>query len=226
VISSPNAAPRTGGRPVRLVVLHTAEGARTAAELGNFFANPANAVSSHVGIDDARVEQYVPYSMAAWTMLSANGIADQAELCGFAAWTRQQWLTHADMLRLAAYWIRERCTARGIPLVKLGPAEVAAGRAGVCGHLDWTLGMHEGTHTDPGASFPWDVVMGMAAHKEDDMEWTDKAIPDYAAGKNPPELLAADVTIGWLAKHAGDADAKLDLVIARLAAIEKKLGLA
>jgi hypothetical protein len=86
--------------------------------------------------------------------------------------------------------------------------------------------MHEGTHTDPGASFPWDVVMGMAAHKEDDMEWTDKAIPDYAAGKNPPELLAADVTIGWLAKHAGDADAKLDLVIARLAAIEKKLGLA
>jgi hypothetical protein len=101
VISSPNAAPRTGGRLVRLVVLHTAEGARTAAELGSFFANPANAVSSHVGIDDERVEQYVPYSMAAWTMLSANGIADQAELCGFAAWTRQQWLTHADMLRLA-----------------------------------------------------------------------------------------------------------------------------
>jgi hypothetical protein len=163
VISSPNRSAR-GTKPVRLVVLHTAEGARTVTELGNYFANASVQASSHVGIDDTGLEQYVPYSEAAWTILSANPISDNAELCGFAAWSRDVWLTqHMPMLRNAAAWIRGRCQARGIPIVKLTPAQVAAGRAGVIGHWDWTVGMHDGTHTDPGTAFPWDVVMSLAA---------------------------------------------------------------
>jgi hypothetical protein len=66
------------------------------------------------------------------------------------------------MLELTAQWIRERCQARGIPIRKLTPAEVAAGKAGVCGHVDWTVGMKDGSHTDPGTSFPWDHVMALA----------------------------------------------------------------
>lgn len=68
----------------------------------------------------------------------------------------------------------------------------------------------------------------LAAVEVDDMEWTDKAIPDYAGqGSKPvPDLLQADVTLGWLAAHAGEANAKLDGVLDRLTAIEKKLGLA
>lgn len=159
MISSPNRS-RRDGRPVRLVVVHTAEGAKTVTELGNYFANPAVQASSHVGIDGTSIEQYVPYTEAAWATRAANDICDAAELCGFAAWTRDQWLTqHHSMLVLAAGWIRDRCTARAIPLRKLTPAQVAAGEAGVCGHVDWTLGMHDGTHTDPGTNFPWDVVM-------------------------------------------------------------------
>lgn len=162
MIASPNFESRNGAT-VRLVVLHTAEGATTAAGLGAFFANPASQVSSHVGIDDTTIEQYVDYANAAWTILSANPISDNAELCGFAAWTRDVWLTqHAGMLGLAARWVRERCLARGIPLVKLTPAQVAAGQAGVIGHWDWTLGMRDGTHTDPGQAFPWDVVISLA----------------------------------------------------------------
>lgn len=162
MISSPNRSSR-GKAPVRLIVIHTAEGARTAAALGAYFAKPAAQSSSHVGIDDAVVEQYVPYDQAAWTIRSANPISDNAELCGFAAWTRDQWLgEHRRMLELAAGWIRERCLARGIPIRKLTPAQVGAGAAGVCGHVDWTLGTGDGTHTDPGKGFPWDVVMEMA----------------------------------------------------------------
>lgn len=162
MISSPNRS-RRDGRPVRLVVLHTAEGARTVESLGAFFANAGVQASSHVGIDDRGVEQYVPYSEAAWTMLSANSVADQAELCGFAAWSRATWLgQHGRMLELAAAWVRERCIARGIPIRKLTPTEVRAGAAGVCGHVDWTLATGEGNHTDPGPGFPWDVVMAIA----------------------------------------------------------------
>src|SRR5690242_9071687 len=134
MISSPNFEPRNGAT-VRLVVLHTAEGATSAIELGNYFANPAVQASSHVGIDDTGIVSYVDYANAAWTILSANRISDNAELCGFAAWTRDRWLTqHMPMLRLAAQWVRQRCQARGIPIVKLTPAQVAAGQAGVIGH--------------------------------------------------------------------------------------------
>lgn len=163
MIASPNLQAR-GKAPVRLVVIHTAEGALTTAALGRYFAKASAEASSHVGIDDQGIEVYVPYDKASWTLRSGNGISDNAELCGFAKWTRAQWLNeHAPMLRLAAQWIRERCLARGIPIKKLTPAEVAAGKAGVIGHVDWTLGMKDGSHTDPGPGFPWDVVIQLAA---------------------------------------------------------------
>lgn len=160
--TSPNSSPR-GTAPVRLVILHTAEGARTVQELGNYFAQASVQVSSHVGIDDNELEQYVPYEREAWTTLNANPISDNAELCGFAAWTRDQWLNeHMPMLKNAASWVAARCAARNIPIVKLSPAQVAAGKPGVCGHVDWTIGMKNGTHTDPGPGFPWDVVISLA----------------------------------------------------------------
>lgn len=163
MIASPNFSSR-GGALVRLVVIHTAEGARTAAALGNYFSSSSVQASSHVGIDDSgAIEQYVDYAQAAWTVRSGNAVSDNAELCGFAAWTRQQWLAnHLTMLNATARWIRDRCQARGIPIVKLSPIEVAVGRAGVCGHVDWTQGMRDGSHTDPGPGFPWDYVINHA----------------------------------------------------------------
>ena len=177
-----------GTRPVRLVVLHTTEGALTAAALGAYFYRPDVMASSHVGIGTDGIRQYVSYSRSAWTVRSGNPISDNAEICGFAHWTREQWLNdHRQLLDLAAGWVRGRCLARGIPIRKLSTAEVAAGKAGVIGHWDWTVGMRDGTHTDPGTGFPWDYVMNRAAagapSKEDnDMQPTD-AVKDPGPGK-------------------------------------------
>jgi len=164
LIPSPNHESRAGSR-VDLVIIHTAEGATTAAGLGNYFANPAVEVSSHVGIDDSTTEQYVSYDQAAWGALNANHRSDQAELCGFARWSRDEWLNnHRGMLDRAADWIRERCAARGIPIRKLSPADVDAGASGVIGHVDWSLSnIGQGDHTDPGPGFPWDYVIGRAS---------------------------------------------------------------
>ncbi|MGO1049773.1 N-acetylmuramoyl-L-alanine amidase [Crossiella sp. CA198] len=176
MIASPHHSSRRGAR-VRLVVLHTAEGARTVGDLGRFFQGKVPA-SSHVGIDDHRIEQYVPYDRAAWTLLSGNPVSDNAELCGFAKWTRAEWLQRPRMLELAAQWIGERCRARNIPLRKLTPAQVAAGESGVCGHHDWTVGKREGSHWDPGPHFPWDLVLNLAAggHIEEDELPTPKEV--------------------------------------------------
>lgn len=152
-----------GARPVSLLVVHTAEGARTARSLGAYFYRDDIQASSHVGIDDSEILQYVSYNRSAWTVRSGNPISDNAELCGFAAWSRDEWLTnHRGMLDNTARWLADRAHARGIPIVKLTPAQVGANAWGVIGHVDWTYGKHDGTHTDPGGNFPWDYVLGQA----------------------------------------------------------------
>lgn len=160
-----------GVRPVSLIALHTAEGSRTAASLGAYFWRDDVQASSHVGIDAGATLQYVPNDRSAWTLRSGCPISDNAELCAFADFTREQWLGTAEvrgcknpraMLDRAAAWVRSRCLARGIPIRKLSPVQVAAGMAGVIGHADWTYGMNDGSHTDPGAGFPWDYVITKA----------------------------------------------------------------
>lgn len=168
MIPSPNYQSRDNAR-VRLVVLHTAEGARDVVSLGNYLSNPAVEASYHVAFDDNRMEQYVNYNVAAWAVLSANNISDNGCCCGFAAWSRDEWLNnHKIMLELAAQWVASRCIARKLPIRHLSLSEVAACAVdpnhpgGVIGHWDWTRGAQDGNHTDPGAQFPWDWVINRA----------------------------------------------------------------
>src|SRR5262245_9933196 len=82
-----------GGASVRLIVIHTAEGATTIESLGSWFANPSNQVSSHTGIDDTKgvIGEYVRRDYKAWTAANANPVAVQTELCGFAKWGESEW---------------------------------------------------------------------------------------------------------------------------------------
>jgi hypothetical protein len=237
-ITSPNKGGTRG--KILWIIVHTAEGSTNVRSLGNYFAKASVQASSHVGIDDTEMAQYVPYTEQAWTARSANPYADQAELCGFAKWTRADWLSHPGMLELTAQWIAERCKARGIPPVKLSAADVAARKPGVIGHVEITNGLKDGTHTDPGPSFPWDVVMARVnailkpTPVEDDMppyiSWpaADKAqlIADIWA--SPGDSRAgttwiADRIIGTDQK-TGDLIAKIDALTAQVAKLIAKLG--
>jgi hypothetical protein len=117
----------------------------------------------------------VPYELAAWTLRGGNHRSENIEQVGWARWSRAEWLAHPGTLDHTARWLADRSKARGIPLVKLSPADVAAGRSGVIGHVDYTIGTGDGSHTDPGPGYPWDVVIAKAR--------------DYAAGVvvTPPE---------------------------------------
>ena len=183
-IPSPNYSSR-GGTAVRLVVVHTAEGARTYPDLGAFFANPASGVSSQTGIDDTpgTVGEYVRRDMKPWTQANANPHCTATELCAFAEWDNAEWQRHPNMLANCAAWIAEECAAFGIPVRKLSAAQAQGGQAGVCGHVD--LGVAGGNHWDPGPSFPWDQVLDMAAGgggEDDEMTEADFArITDIVA---------------------------------------------
>jgi hypothetical protein len=151
----------TGG--VRLIVIHTAEGARTIEDLGHFFANYGNQVSSHTGADDQRgvIGEYVKRGNASWTQANFNNVAVSLELCGFASWSRSAWLNqHDQMLRNCAAWIAEEAKHFGIPLTALSPSQAQGGGRGVCQHID--LGSGGGGHVDCGPGFPMDYVMDLA----------------------------------------------------------------
>jgi hypothetical protein len=164
---SPNYSSR-GGAAVRLIVLHTAEGATTIESLGNFFASPSSGVSSHVGIDDKAgvIGEYVKRPQKAWTAANANPVAVQAELCGFASWSADEWHRHPNMLSNCARWVAEEAAHFGLPLSKLTPAQAQGSGRGVCQHSD--LGTWGGGHWDCGTSFPIDHVLEMAKGGGDD----------------------------------------------------------
>ncbi|HEU0089586.1 MAG TPA: hypothetical protein VFQ77_18400 [Pseudonocardiaceae bacterium] len=157
------------GERVRLVVIHTSEGARDVDVLGAYLNRPGVNASYHAAVDDERFETYVDYANACWALRNGNQESDNLCLCGFAGWSRAEWLRHPRMLELTAAWIAQRCLARRLPVVLLTAAEVGAAMrndahpGGVCDHHRYTQGTGDGTHWDVGPSFPFDTVMSRAA---------------------------------------------------------------
>jgi hypothetical protein len=159
----------TAGRRtrVRLLILHTAEGARTVESLGSFLRRLGSA-SYHGAGDDDKIAYYVNRRHTAWHCRGANPLSDGFCLTGFANWSRAEWLRHPVMLENAAWWLASCSAERDLPLRKLSIAEVRDAvrnpnhPGGVCMHWDYTRATGDGTHWDVGGNFPWDSVLARA----------------------------------------------------------------
>jgi hypothetical protein len=145
--------------------------------------------------------------MDKWT--SAHAYTDGGGITGSLRLDRQAWAAkatgnrkglHIEMCRTAAGvsaatravtapLVRQLCQMAGIPMVKLTPAELRAGKKGVVGHLDFTLaGMDKNDHQDPGPSFPWAEFMALVTNEEEDVQLSEPlgqplfvGDPDYPA---------------------------------------------
>lgn len=159
-IPSPNYSSR-GGSGVRLIVIHTAEGARTIESLGGFFQGNVGA-SSHTGADDKAntIGEYVKRSNKAWTQANYNPMAVAIELCGFASWSTDEWHKHPNMLDNCAKWIAEEAKYYGLPITRLNDSQAQGSGRGVCQHAN--LGSGGGGHWDCGSGFPMNHVLDLA----------------------------------------------------------------
>lgn len=164
-IPSPNYSGR-GGSGVRLVVLHTTEGAQDIHSLGNYFKGNVSA-SSHVGTDNnssTTIGEYVKRPNAAWTVGNANSVSVNCEQCtpsGAADnWTRETWFNHKTMLDATAAWVAEECAYYNIPIRALTSSEAQGTGRGVCQHSN--LGSWGGGHHDCGSGFPMDYIIQTA----------------------------------------------------------------
>lgn len=147
---------------VQFLVVHSAEGAKDELDLGNFFKNNSRG-SSNCGIgQDGGYCGYVNYGDTPWTNPPLSQESDTVELCGFAHWTREEWLACPAMLETLAAWIAWRAAVRGIPIVLLTADDIGAGKRGIADHRTVNLVYKQSKHWDVGYDFPWDVVIPRA----------------------------------------------------------------
>lgn len=152
-----------GNAKVDLFLLHTEEGNSNADRLARYLGNVANGVSYHYTIsEDAQdhgvtVCDVVDTDRASWSVLSANGRSINLCFAGSrASWTRAQWLDRGRAIDVAAFIAVQDCRKYGIPPTIIAPPYTAA-RAGISDHNYVTKVLKDGTHTDVGPNFPWDV---------------------------------------------------------------------
>lgn len=161
------------GKAVRLSVVHYTAGSesRTSAEGGaSYDKRRTDGTSCHVFHDpDSSVQEVLRQDRANSAFHKGNRLGIQHELCGTVQ-TRAQWLDAASdaILWRAARAVAKDCADFGLEPRRLSVAEVRRawyefpnGPRGICGHVDITRAFPEdgGTHTDPGAEFPWDIFL-------------------------------------------------------------------
>lgn len=219
---------------VQLIVIHDTEGsshAQSAEDGAAYDARRTDGTSTHYFVDNTSVVQCVRTADQAHTARAqGNRRGIQYELCARASWSRSRWLDEdygLPMLKRAAHQAARDCRKWSIPARKLFPIQVADGVKGFCGHWDITRAFPQdrGSHTDPGANFPWDVFIDLVQDElnppEEDMAITDEDADKIARAILNKRIGRSTETVG-MDLEDDDAPAIASLG-ERLAAVEGKL---
>lgn len=152
--------PVHSARPIRLVVLHSAEipeKPTAALAIARWFAGPDSPeASAHYCVDAGNTVQCVSEKDVAWAAPGANHDGIQIELAGYARQLSEDWedtYSSAMFLR-AATLVAFICHDYRLPVRALSPADLLVGASGITTHAAVSSAYHKSTHTDPGPGFP------------------------------------------------------------------------
>lgn len=142
--------------------------------LGQYWSRSPVQTSTHYGVSDTEVRQYVAHADTAYAAREpGNSRGMHIEFAGLSRWSRAQWLAHDPMLRRGALLIKQIAARHGLPPdYRLTKEKLIARKPGVTCHADLTA-TFSGTHTDPGAGFPWDVLFRYIAAAPDEEDEDD-----------------------------------------------------
>jgi hypothetical protein len=209
-----------GGRKPRYFFLHTQEGDGTAESLAGYLNDPSHDASYHYTLRNGVLVDVVDTDLASWSVGDANSYAINLCFAGSrASWSRAQWLTIENDLRIAAWIAVQDARKYGFRPVWLGSGgRYSPADQGVSDHQYVTDVIGWGSHTDVGPGFPGDVFArylaeysGAAPTAEGDEDMPSaqeiaKAVweqriptPDGKRQETAGNLLA------WVDKHTGDS---------------------
>lgn len=157
---------KSSGGTKRLLVIHSMEGftgPNGAYDCATYFQKSSAGASSQVCIDNNRgtIWEGVTRVYGSWTQCNFNSVSISCEQSGYASWSRDYWLSaRNNQLWNIAEWLAEESAITGIPLVDLSASQAQSSSWGVCYHSE--LGSAGCGHSDPGAGWPFDVVLQRA----------------------------------------------------------------
>lgn len=165
----PRAAHDSGIRrasSIRLIVIHSAEAAddvggdTTAEGVASYFARQSTQASTQLAVDRDSCVRMLPDLVVPWGAKGANSVGLHVEICGYARWSRAEWLERPQMLRRAAYKVASWCWQYEIPARWTSVAALRAETArGLTTHADVNKAFKRGAHWDPGPDFPRDQFL-------------------------------------------------------------------
>lgn len=170
-VGSPNITP-TEGRAIDVVVLHTMEipehGAAAEA-CARWFARPESQVSAHYCVDASEVIQCVREQDIAWHARGGNTASLGVELAGYAGQGPRGWDDDYswEVLERAAMLVADIGARHRVPLRRLRPPDLVAGRRGLTGHVDVSRAYGKSDHWDPGPAFPWNRFLRLLRSSAD-----------------------------------------------------------
>lgn len=205
-------ARRHGGRQAKVdrIVIHCTVsptvrgGARAVA---GYFRRTSRDASAHFVVDPGQVVQCLREGTVGYHA-PPNAGSIGIELCDPQQGSASRWsdAAHQAMLRRAARLIREVARRHDIPIRRLSPSDLLAGRRGICGHADVAKAWHQTDHTDPGTGFPWTHLLDLVSREDD--------VPEYVSVKiEQPQQVPAGAwhTVAWpvevsdkKGQHGGD----------------------
>lgn len=226
---------------VQLIIIHDTEGsshAQSAEDGAAYDARRPDGTSTHYFVDNDSVVQCVRTADQAHTARSqGNRRGIQYELCARASFSRARWLDMdygLPMLRRAAKQAARDCRKWDIPARKLSAGQVADGVKGFCGHADITKAFPQdnGSHTDPGPNFPWDVFIDLVQDEIAPREWSDMASKDeikaamreVLAEQGTKEVLEGAAGRGWHDQKLGRSNVTAAQVLQSLQGVPATLG--
>lgn len=153
---------------IDVIVLHSAETGEfhsSAEAVANYFKIGGPLPSSaHFTCDDDSIVQSVKEKDVAFHAPGVNSRSLGIEQAGYAKQTRDEWLDPYGqrMLRMVAKLVASKAKQYSVPLVWLTPADLVAGKRGLCMHVDVTNAFHKSTHVDAGPGYPKDLLLQWA----------------------------------------------------------------
>lgn len=160
-----------GNLPIGRIVVHCTAGADAKGARGTarYFQDPNATGSAHAITDANELVISAHDDVICWHAPPNTHSIGIEICCSLSGQGKGHWelASHQVMLKKAAIWVAEKAKLHGVPVVRLNPDALLAGKHGICGHVDVSLAFHQSTHEDPGPYFPWSQFMALVQAEYD-----------------------------------------------------------